>query len=150
MLWMFGNESNVEPGDTVDNICPSCHLIKPCVEVVSTSSFSVWLIKLSENKKLKGYVCQECGNFFEDQGKIDSSLVLKITEKLAEEANEAAAIAKNNTLSYETRMKQLQIAHDKFDELALFAKKYHFYDSLNTAEFKHDLELIEEITKKGE
>ena len=139
MLWLFGSKDGVEPGNTVDLVCPKCGLIRPCVEVIKTSEFNVWFIPITESKKAGGYVCQECGTHFETPGELDTDLLLQIAETLAKDGNEAAQIAKNNSLSSEIRLSQLRVAKAKLAETERMAEIYPIIKLTRVDEFKREL-----------
>ena len=143
MLWIFGSESGVEPGDTVEAVCTECGLIRPCIEVVQTTGFSVLFVTLSENKKVSGYVCQECGTHFETSGEINIDLLTQILEALAKDGNEAKQIAQNKANSPEIRLSQLRIARDKMAELEQMTVVYSGIKITSFDEFMRDLAEIE-------
>ena len=143
MLWLFGSKSGVEPGDTVEAVCPECGLIRHCVEVVQTSGFSVWFVPITENKNVSGYVCQVCGTHFETPGELNIALLTQIFETMAKESNEAAHIANNDANSKEIRLSQLRVAQEKLAELEKFGLKYPFMELTTLEDFKHSLAEIE-------
>ena len=143
MLWLFGSESGVEPGDTVEAVCPECGLIRLCVEVIQTSEFSVWFIPITENKKVSGYVCQECGTHFETPGEVDTELLIQIAETLAKDGSEAAQIASNNAISSEIRLSQLRVAQDKLAETEQMAEVYPMLKLTRLDKYKQQLSDIE-------
>jgi hypothetical protein len=143
MLWLFGSESGVEPGDIVDVVCPECGLIRHCVEVIQTSGFSIWFVPITESKKLSGYVCQVCGTHFETPGEVDTDLLLQIAETLAKEGTEAAQIASNNAISSEVRLSQLRVAQDKLAETEQMAELYPMLKLTRLDDYKQQLFDIE-------
>jgi hypothetical protein len=143
MLWLFGTESNVEPGNTLNLVCPRCTLLRPCVEVVKKTGFSVWMVTLSENKKLDGYVCQHCGRHFETEGEVNIDLLTKLLNLLVQEGNNAKQIAANEMNSAEIRLTQLTIARDKLEELEQMARLYSGITITSLDEFKSELAEIE-------
>ena len=143
MLWLFGSKSGVEPGDTVEAVCPECGLIRRCVEVIQTSGFSVWFIPITENKNVSGYVCQVCGTHFETPGELNIELLTQIFETIVKESNEAAHIANNDANSNEIRLSQLRVAQEKLADLEKIGVAYPFMELTSLEDFKHSLAEIE-------
>ena len=143
MLWLFGSERGVEPGDTVEAVCPECGLIRHCVEVIQISGFSVWFIPITKNKKVCGYVCQVCGTHFETPGELNIELITQISETMVKESNEAAHIANNDANSKEIRLSQLRLAQEKLAELERIGVTYPFVELTTLKGFKHSLAGIE-------
>lgn len=65
MWWLFGHRSQTGYGNQVAADCPHCQSQTPCQEIVTTETASVWFVPVSQQGRVVGYRCLNCGNEFE-------------------------------------------------------------------------------------